>query len=259
MLDSLYISATGMQAQQLSVDTISNNLANVNTAAYKRSRVGFEDLLYRELARTGPLLGGEAAGRYGSGVAVSGTVKAFADGDLRKTDAPLDVAIRGTGFFEVLLPDGSRAFTRSGALQVNREGTLVTAEGHVIMPALQVPADATAIAIDSTGSINATVPGETRPVEVGRLELARFVNPAGLSAVGGNLYLATEKSGDAIAGKPGEEGFGTLAQGFLESSNVKLVDELVALVLAQRAFEVNARAVQASDELLSQINNLRRA
>jgi flagellar basal-body rod protein FlgG len=259
MNDSLYIAATGMQAQQLNVDTIANNLANVNTPAFKRGRVGFEDLLYREVVRSGPLLGAEPASRFGSGVAVSGTAKSFVDGDLKKTDGPLDVALRGAGFFEVALPDGSRAFTRNGALQVNREGALVTSEGHAILPALQIPPEATAIAIDSTGNVSATVPGEAQPVAVGQLELARFVNPAGLSALGANLYLATEKSGDAITGKPGEEGFGTLSQGFLESSNVKLVDELVALVLAQRAFEVNARAVQAADELLSLVNNLRRA
>jgi flagellar basal-body rod protein FlgG len=258
MLDSLFISATGMHAQQLNVDAISNNLANVNTPAYKKGRVSFEDMLYREMSRSGPLLGAEPSARYGSGVAVAGTVKSFEDGDLKKTDAPLDLAIRGAGFFEVLLTDGSRAFTRSGALQVNRDGQLATADGHLVMPAMQVPAEATAIAVDTAGNVRATVPGEARPVDIGRLELARFVNPGGLSALGSNLFVATEKSGEALAGKPGEEGFGTLTQGFLESSNVKLVDELIGLVLAQRAFEVNARAVQASDELLTLVNNLRR-
>jgi flagellar basal-body rod protein FlgG len=258
MNDSLYIAATGMQAQQLNVDTISNNLANVNTTAYKRARVDFQDLLYREVGRSSPLLGADAASRYGSGVAVAGTPKSFVDGDLKQTGGPLDVAIRGAGFFEVQLPDASRAFTRNGALQVNRDGALVTSDGFPLMPQMQIPTDATAVAIDATGNVTATVPGESQPVAVGQLELARFVNPAGLNAQGANLYLATEKSGDPITGKPGEDGFGTLSQGFLESSNVKLVDELVSLVLAQRAFEVNARAVQASDELLSLVNSLRR-
>jgi flagellar basal-body rod protein FlgG len=258
MLDSLYIAATGMHAQQLNVDTISNNLANVNTTGYKRARVSFEDTLYRELARGTPLLGAGAGSRFGAGVAVADTAKMFSDGDLKKTDAPLDVAIRGAGFFEVLMPDGSRAYTRSGTLRVNQDGVLATSEGHVILPAMQVPTDATEIAIDSLGNVTARVPGETRPVEVGRFDVARFVNPAGLSAVGGNLYVATQKSGDALPGKPGDEGYGTLAQGFLESSNVKLVEEMIGLVLAQRAFEVNARAVQASDELLSLVNNLRK-
>ena len=257
MLDSLYIAATGMQAQQLNVDTISNNLANVNTTSFKRSRVSFEDMLYRETGRRA-LLGADAAARFGVGVAVSDTTKLFTDGELRKTDAPLDVAIRGQGFFEVLLPDGSRAFTRSGALTVNKDRLLATADGNVIAPSLEIPADATAITIDSAGRVTATVPGEAQPVEVGQFELARFVNPGGLTAIGNNLYLATDKSGDALHGKAGEESFGTLAQGFLEASNVKLVDELVALLLAQRGFEVNSKALQASDEMLSLINGLRR-
>jgi flagellar basal-body rod protein FlgG len=258
MLDSLYIAATGMQAQQLNVEAISNNLANVNTTAYKKGRVSFQDLLYREVARNSPLLGAEASARFGAGVAVSDTSKSFADGELKKTDGPLDVGIRGAGLFEVLLPDGSRAFTRSGALQVNKDGLLATAEGNVVMPALQVPQDATAIAIGATGQVTATVPGESQPVEVGQLELARFVNPGGLSASGANRYAATEASGDPLHGKPGDEGFGSLSQGFLEGSNVTLVEELVNLVLAQRAFEVNAKAVQAADEMLGLVNNLRR-
>ncbi len=258
MLDSFYIASTGLQAQQLNVDTISNNLANVTTTAYKRSLVSFEDLLYRAVVRTSPLLGAEGAARFGSGVAVSDTSKNFVDGDLKQTDRPLDVALRGAGFFELLLPDGSRAFTRDGALQVNKDSLLSTADGNLIVPQLQIPQDATSIAIDSTGHVTATVPGETKPVEVGQIELARFINPSGLKAVGGNLYLTTEKSGDPIHGKPGDEGFGTLTQGFLESSNVKLVDELIGLLLAQRAFEANSKAVQASDELLALVNNLRR-
>lgn len=259
MLDSLYISATGAQAQTFGVDTISNNLANISTTAYKRSRVAFEDLLYREVGRTaGALLGGEAPARFGAGVAITDTTKIFTDGDLRRTDGPLDVALRGAGFFEVLLPDGSRAFTRNGALRLNSEGLLATGDGHVLAPALRVPTEATQVVIETTGLVTARVPGEPAPVEVGQIELARFVNPGGLSALGSNLYVATEKSGDALPGKPGEEGFGTLQQGFLESSNVRLTEELIGLVLAQRAFEVNARAIQASDEILSLVNNLRR-
>src|SRR6185503_7452029 len=258
MLDSLYIAATGMQAQQLGVETISNNLANVNTTAYKRSRIAFQDLLYREVSRSSALLGGDAAARFGAGTSVADTAKLFADGDLKKTDGPLDLAIRGAGFLEVALPDGSRAYTRDGALRINRDGLVSTADGNVVQPALQVPSEATELLVDATGLVTARLPDEAQPVEVGQIELARFVNPAGLTALGSNLYTATDRSGDPLHGKPGETGFGTLAQGFLESSNVKLTDELVGLVLAQRAFEVNARAVQASDELLSLVNNLRR-
>jgi len=258
VLDSLYIAATGMQAQQLNVDTISNNLANVNTTGYKRGRVSFQDLLYREVIRTSPLLGAEAAARFGAGVGATDTTKSFADGDLRKTDGLLDVAIRGAGFFEVQLPDGSRAFTRAGALQVNKDNVLTTGDGLVVMPMLQLPAEATGITVDSTGHVTAAVPGDTNAVDVGQFELARFVNAAGLAALGANLYSATDKSGEPLSGKPGEPGFGTLTQGFLEASNVKLVDELIGLVIAQRGFEVNAKAAQAADELLSLINNLRR-
>lgn len=258
MLDSLYIAATGMQAQQLNVETISNNLANVNTTAYKRARVSFQDLLYGELGRSSGLIGADSPARFGAGTAVSDTAKDFADGELKKTDGALDLAIRGAGFFPVTLPDGSLAYTRSGALHVGRDGTLSTPEGYAVAPGLQIPADATQVSIDTTGAVSAVVPGESSPVEVGQLELARFGNPAGLKALGGNLYVPSESSGDAVTGKPGDDGFGTVVQGFLESSNVKLTDELVNLVLAQRAFEVNARAVQASDELLDLINNLRR-
>jgi flagellar basal-body rod protein FlgG len=258
MLDSLYIAATGMQAQQLGVETISNNLANVNTTAYKRGRVAFQDLLYREATRASALLGGEAAARFGAGTGVADTTKLFADGDLKKTDGPLDLALRGAGFFEVTLPDGSRAYTRDGALRINKDGLVSTADGHVLLPQLQVPNEATELLVDTTGLVTARLPNEAQPVEVGQIELARFVNPAGLSALGNNLYVATDRSGDALHGKPGEAGFAMLAQGFLEASNVKLTDELVGLVLAQRAFEVNARAVQVSDELLSLVNNLRR-
>jgi flagellar basal-body rod protein FlgG len=248
-----------MQAQQLGVDTISNNLANINTTSFKRSRVAFQDLLYREVGRSvGGLLGGDPPARFGAGAAVSDTAKIFLDGDLRRTDGPLDVALRGAGFLEVLLPDGSRAYTRDGALRVNRDGLLATAEGHVLAAQLQVPGDATQVAIDTTGRVTARLPNEAAAVELGQIELARFVNPGGLSALGANLYVATDRSGDALTGRPGDEGFGTLQQGFLESSNVRLADELVSLVLAQRAFEVNARAIQASDELLALVNNLRR-
>lgn len=258
MLDSLYIAATGMQAQQLNVETISNNLANVNTPAYKRGRVAFEDLLYSQLGRTSGLIGADAPAAFGAGTAVPATAKDFADGTLQKTDGALDLAIQGTGFFEVTLPDGSTAYTRDGALQVNRDGMLSTADGYPVAPGLQVPPDATSISIDTTGAVTAQVPGEASPVEVGQLELARFVNASGLKALGGNLYAATDQSGDALTGKPGEDGFGTVVQGELESSNVKLTDELVNLLVAQRAFEVNARAVQASDQLLDMINNLTR-
>lgn len=259
MLDSLYIAATGMNAQQTGIDAISNNLANVNTPAYKKSRIGFHDLMYRELARVnGPAGSFDGALRSGSGVGITGSSKLFVAGDLKKTEAPLDLAIRGRGFFEVLLPDGTHAYTRAGALQIDKDGMLATSDGHHVEPAIQVPSDAAAVTIETSGRVLATVPDETDPVEIGTIQLADFVNPAGLQPLGDNLYLPTEKSGDAFFGKPGEANFGTVAQGFLESSNVKLIEEFINLILAQRAYEVSAKAIQASDEMLGIANNLRR-
>jgi flagellar basal-body rod protein FlgG len=259
VLDSLYIAATGMNAQQAGIDTISNNLANVNTPAFKKGRVGFSDLMYRELARANGLAGSaDNTVRSGAGVGITGSSKLFNAGELKKTEAPLDVAIRGRGFFEVVLTDGTHAYTRAGALQLDKEGRLVTAEGHALEPSIKIPDDAASVTIESDGRVIAVVPNEAEPVEVGMLQLADFVNPAGLQPQGDNLYLATERSGDAFTGKPGEGNLGTLAQGFLESSNVKLIEEFINLIVAQRAYEVSAKAIQASDEMLGIANNLRR-
>lgn len=258
MLDSLYIAATGMNAQQLHVDTISNNLANISTNGFKRARVNFEDLMYRQLPQTQRRLDADSIGRQGTGVAVGSAAQLFAAGDLKKTELPLDLAIRGGGFFEVQLPDGSTAYTRAGSLQLDRDGRLATAQGMPLAPEIQIPPDATNVVIDAGGVVRATLPDEVQPVEVGQLELASFVNPGGLRPLGDNLYAATNASGDAQTGKPGEKGLGSVAQGFLEGSNVKLVEEFVNLVVAQRAYEASAKAIQASDEMLGIINGLRR-
>jgi flagellar basal-body rod protein FlgG len=258
MLDSLYIAATGMSAQQLNVDTISNNLANVNTTAFKRNRIGFADLMYRAVALGNRPLGTAGGNLYGVGVGVSATGKVFTAGDVKKTDLPLDVAIRGKGLFEVTLPDNSLAYTRDGSLQLDKDGVLVTAEGYALEPAIRIPPDAIAVTIEADGRVLATVPNEANPVEVGSFTLVDFVNPTALRPLGDNLYVPTEKSGDAIPGKPGEQGLGLLAQGFLEASNVQLVDEFVNLIVAQRAYEANSKAIQASDEMLGISNNLRR-
>ncbi len=257
MLDSLYIAATGMHAQQLNVDTISNNLANVNTLGFKRARVNFEDLVYRALpgARREA---SDTTARLGSGVVIGSAAQIFSGGDLKKTDQPLDLALRGSGFFEVTLPDGGSAYTRAGSFQIDREGYLATAQGHHLSPAIQVPPDASAITIDASGVVRATLPDEVLPVELGQLELASFVNAGGLRPLGDNLYAATEQSGEAQTGKPGERGLAAVAQGFVETSNVKLVDEFVNLIVAQRAYEASAKAIQAADEMLGITNNLRR-
>lgn len=253
MLDSLYIGATGMSAQQTNIDAIANNLANVNTSGFKRNRVDFEDLLYRAAA-TGAATATPAPA--GMGTAIAGSSKVFTVGDVKKTEQPLDIAIRGQGFFEVQMPDGSSVYTRSGAFQVNSDGMLSTQDGHLLNGSLQLPPDTTSVRIDADGRVTATVPGGRNAVEVGQIELVNFVNPAGLRPIGENLYVATQGSGDPLRGAPGQNGTGTLAQGFLEASNVQLIDEMINLITAQRAYEINAKVVQASDELLSIGNGL---
>lgn len=258
MLDSLYIGATGMHAQQQNIDIVANNLANVNTAGFKKNRVEFEDLLYRNVARATAAGETETVYRLGVGTAISGTEKVFTVGDMKRTDAPLDLAIRGPGFFQVTLADGTTGYTRNGAFKVNSDGTLITADGHALFPVIQVPPDATSILVEPDGRVLAMVPNDTRPIEMGKIELANFLNPGGLTPTGDNTYLQNARSGEPMLASPGENGVGQIAQGFLESSNVKLVEEMINLIMAQRAYELNAKVVQASDELLSMSNNLRR-
>ncbi len=261
MIDSLYIGASGMHSQQLNVDTISNNLANVNTPAYKKSRVSFQDLMYRELGKMGVDTGSnnmDLSQRFGSGVGVMQLNKLFQNGELKKTDSPMDIAISGKGFLEVTLPDGSSAYTRSGALQITPEGLLATADGNPLRQNIHIPSDMKDIVIESSGKVMVSVPNEKSRIEVGQIELVDFVNPAGLSPVGDNLYIATEKAGNPVIGNAGDASFGKITQGYLEASNVKLVEEMVNLILAQRAYEVSAKIVQASDEMLGISNNLRR-
>lgn len=259
MIDSLYIGATGMNAQQLNIDTVANNLANVNTAGFKRSRAQFEDLVYRSVELAGPANGGRLSpGRMGMGTAVAGSAKMFAAGEIKKTGESFDLAVSGSGFFEVVLPDGNLAYTRNGAFRLDREGFLATQDGYRLSAQVQLSPDAQQVRIGADGAVFARLPGEEGDTELARIELASFANPAGLSALGDNLFGATDQSGDATLGAPGENGVGQLQQGFLEGSNVRLIDELLGLILAQRAYELNAKVVQASDELLGIANNLHR-
>jgi flagellar basal-body rod protein FlgG len=259
MLDSLYIGATGMNAQQLNIDTVANNLSNVNTPGFKRGRVEFEDLLYRAVP-TGPSATGDrlSMGRMGMGTAVSGSAKIFSAGEIKKTDESFDLAIDGQGFFEVLMPDGNPAYTRSGAFRLDGEGFLATQDGQRLSAQVKIPPDALSVRIDATGTVFAKLPDESKEVEAGRIDLAAFANPGGLTALGNNLYGATDQSGAAVPGAAGEAGLGSIRQGFLEGSNVRLIDELLGLILAQRAYELNAKVVQASDDLLGIANNLHR-
>lgn len=261
MNDSLYIAATGMHMQQKGVDTISNNLANVNTPGFKKGRVSFEDLVYRDLAGAAAAMDGSGGTRslwQGSGVGLASIFRSFIAGELKKTDAQMDLAIRGAGFFEVVTLDGSPAFTRGGTLTVDADGFLATAGGQVLKPSIQIGSDARSISIEPDGRVMVRVSEKGESFEAGRIELVRFADASGLSSLGGNLYKTSERSGDAIYGRAGDEGNGTFAQGFIEGSNVSLVEEMVDLMVAQRAYESSVKVLQASDEMLAMSNNLRK-
>lgn len=259
MIDPFFVAATGLQAQEQHVSNIANNLSNWNTTGFKKSRVNFEDLLYRELAASSGLIGNpEIRHPLGLGVGISNIAKIFTQGEIRTTERELDLAIQGAGFFEVMLPDGSLAYTRAGALQVNPDGFLVNPDGYRLNPDVQLPPDTISVIITGDGLVFAELPDSAEPVEVARIELASFVNPAGLTPAGDNLLLPSARSGDVFYGEPGESSFGRLAQGFLEGSNVDMSEELTNLVLAQRGYEMNARVLQAADEIMNIINNLRR-
>lgn len=262
MLKSLYTTATGMKAQQTMVDMIANNIANVNTAGFKRSEASFEDLLYVTLQSPGLAsgTGGAAAPigtQIGSGTRLNGTTKVYSAGTLDPTGRPLDVAIDGEGFFAVTLPDGGTGYTRDGQMQVNSEGKLVTNAGHVLLPEITVPPDLLDINIDAEGRVSGRTSGNPDAAQVfGQLTIHRFINPSGLLAVGGNVARVTAASGQPTSSTPGLSGLGLLKQGFVERSNVEIVNELVSLIVAQRAYEVNSRAIQASDQMLSTATNI---
>jgi flagellar basal-body rod protein FlgG len=257
---SLSIAATGMLAQQTNVDVISNNIANMNTTAYKRQRAEFQDLLYQQVTRPGA---GGAEGRapsgiqIGAGVRTGGVYRVGEQGALTQTANRYDVAIDGQGYFQVTLPNGDTAYTRAGSFQLSDQGELVTADGYPVQPGITVPQGAIDVAISRTGQVQVKMPGDADLQEVGRLELATFVNEAGLEAVGGNLFLQSAASGQPNVAAPGEPGFGTLSQGFLEASNVNPVAEITALITAQRAYEMNSRVVKTVDEMLATSSQLR--
>jgi flagellar basal-body rod protein FlgG len=262
MSRALYTAATGMIAQQMNVDNIANNLANVNTTGYKKSKMEFQDLLYQQLRLAGAT---QAEGaqvpvelQIGYGTRPVATQRIFTPGSLISTNNPLDVSIDGDGFLQVALPDGTVAYTRDGALKKSSEGNIVTSDGYSLEPQITITQDATHISISSNGEVSVLVPGDPEQQNVGQLELARFVNPAGLKSMGRNLFLETEASGTAFSGAPDSEGYGKLSQGFLELSNVEVVDEMVNMIVAQRAYEISARAIQTSEEMLANANNLKR-
>ena len=262
MLKSLYTTATGMKAQQTMVDMIANNIANVNTAGFKKSQASFEDLLYVKLqSQDDPSNGtGRPVGtEIGSGTRLSGTTKVHTSGTLEITDRAFDVAIDGEGFFEVILPDGNSGYTRDGSFQVNAEGKLVTSAGYVLTPEINVPQNVLEVSIDPEGRVTGTTASAPdAQTQFGQINLTRFLNPSGLSSRGSNISIAHPAAGAPTVAPPGTQGAGLLKQGFIERSNVQIVNELVNLIVAQRAYEVNSRAIQASDQMLSTATNLSR-
>lgn len=268
MSDALYIGATGMQAQQLNIDTIANNLVNVNTPGFKKGRVSFTDLMVMEASRQGTVSNAsefsQALGplssspRSGLGVGIANIGKFFDQGNLSQTGSLWDVAIQGDGFLPVTMPDGSMAFTRGGTLKVNRDGMLATQSGLPLKPGINVPTNATAMTISGDGTVLAMMPNQARPLAIGNLQLVHFANPSSLQPLGDNLYRASDDSGEPTSGTASQDGLGTFQQGYLEGSNVKMVDEMVGLMVAQRTYEASVKVVQTADELLSLVNNLRK-
>lgn len=264
MIRALWTAASGMLSQQLNVDVIANNLSNVNTAGFKKSRVEFQELMYetirppgREAAREAEIPSGVEVGH---GVRAAATQRLHSQGNLQQTNNPLDLAIEGEGFFRLEMPDGTYTYTRDGGFKLSSERELVNSQGYKLSVegGGQIPDNALEIGIAPDGTITALVPGVQAPKEVGRVVLVRFVNPAGLESLGQNLYRETVSSGEAITGKGTESGVGRVMQGYLEMSNVQVVEEMVNLIVAQRAYEINSKAIQTSDEMLALANNLRR-
>ncbi|MBO9713507.1 flagellar basal-body rod protein FlgG [Sphingomonas sp.] len=258
---TLSIAATGMLAQQTNVDVISNNIANMNTTAFKRQRAEFHDLLYQQVQRpggaTGPDTKAPSGIQIGTGVKTGAVYRILEQGALHQTDNPLDVAIQGKGYFQITLPSGETAYTRDGAFQPSDQGELVTAEGYPVQPGITIPQGATDVTISKTGEVQVKIAGDPNPQTVGQLQLATFMNESGLEAQGDNYYLETSASGQPTVANPGEPGLGTLQQGFVEASNVNPVAEITALITAQRAYEMNSRVVKTADEMLATTSQLR--
>ena len=262
MMRALWTSASGMMAQQFNMDVISNNMTNVNTAGFKKARAEFQDLLYEHIRLAGSVdsLGQQipVGLEVGHGARPSATYKVFSQGETRITDNPTDLTIMGDGFFQVQLPDGTIAYTRDGSFKLDGEGSIVTADGYYLEPAITIPPEAVQIVVREGGQVEVTLPQGQGNEVVGQLMIAKVINPAGFTSIGNNLYKATDATGEVVLGTPNSDGFGAIEQGVLESSNVKVVQEMVDLIVTQRAYEVNTKAIQASDDMLQQANNLKR-
>ncbi|MFQ5636681.1 MAG: flagellar basal-body rod protein FlgG [bacterium] len=259
---ALRTAALGMTAQSLRVDNIANNLSNVNTTAFKKSTIEFQDLFYQSFRPAGVAdqvnteLPTEL--QVGHGNRAVATIKNFSQGDVVQSGNSLDIALEGEGFFQIQQPDGMIVYTRDGNFNLNSSGQIVNSSGLLLDPSISVPEDAVGIHVGVSGTISVVLPGETEPEEVGRIELAKFINPAGLRSIGGNLYEATAASGEPTLGSPGSNGFSKLLQGFLEKSNVEVVQEMVNLIVAHRAYEINARAIRTAEQMMEIASNIRR-
>jgi flagellar basal-body rod protein FlgG len=260
MIKSLWISKTGLDAQQTQLDVISNNLANVSTTGFKRARVAFEELLYQNMRQAGANSSQQTnlptGLQTGTGVRPTATPRMFTQGNLQSTGNQYDVAINGNGFFQVQMPDGTTAYTRDGSFHVDSNGQLVTVNGFALQPSITVPNNALAVTIGRDGTVTATIPGTAQPQNIGTLQLASFTNPAGLESKGQNMFVETQASGTPSANTPGTNGMGLLQQGYLETSNVNVVEELVTMIQTQRAYEINSKAIQTSDQMLARLSQL---
>ena len=259
---SLDIAGTGMQAQQTNVEVISNNIANMTTTGFKRRRAEFQDLIYQNLRRVGANSSDSgtivpSGAQVGLGVRTAAIYRINEQGNLQQTSNTLDMAIQGSGYFQVTLPSGDTAYTRDGTFGMAADGTMVTADGYIVQPGLQIPSNATGVTVNASGQVQVTLQGQTAPQTVGQLQIAVFPNEAGLDAQGENLLLQTAASGQPVTGNPGTTGFGKVMQGFIETSNVNVVSEITNLISAQRAYEMNSKVITASDEMLSTLTNLR--
>jgi flagellar basal-body rod protein FlgG len=261
VIRALYTAASGMNAQQANIDNVAHNLANVNTAGFKKSRVEFEDLVYQQIVAPGTATSTETEApvglEAGLGSRAVATARNFSNGNLRNTGGPLDLAIEGAGFFQVTLPGGVTGYTRAGALHLSGQGQLVTAEGVPLSPAITIPANAVSVTVSKDGIVSAAL-SNGPPQQLGTIELANFQNPGGLQARGGNVFIATTASGDPTTGVPGSDGIGQVQQGFIEDSNVSVVEEMVNMILGQRAYEASSKVIKAADDMLQQVNGLPR-
>ncbi|MCF6178513.1 MAG: flagellar basal-body rod protein FlgG [Geopsychrobacter sp.] len=259
MIRALWTAATGMEAQQLNMDVIANNLANVNSTGFKKSRADFQDILYQTEKMTGASSSGTEVPtgiQVGLGSRVAAVQKVFEVGDFRQTGNDLDLAIEGIGFFGVTMPEGTEGYTRAGAFNQDSTGRLVTSDGYPLFPEIVIPSDATKVSISQDGTVEVLQPGSTSLSSIGNIDLVRFSNPTGLSALGHNIYAETITSGTPVTGTPGIDGYGALSQGFLEGSNVNVMEEMVNMIAGQRAYEVNSKAISTADEMLQMINQL---